>query len=120
MSSSAQVCIEEATGKMKWRDPVEWPETIERNGEKQKMKMSPFLGSLLAVDGRFFCLGELGHLLMLDLSDKQCTIRQRTSLFDARRTYALPVLSRGLLYVIQCAKGRDGTKPRLLCYDLRG
>ena len=105
---------------MKWRDRVEWKESVERNGEKQEMNMSPFLGSLLAVDGRFICSGELGHLLMLDLSDKRCKIRQHTRLFDARQTYALPVLSKGLLYVMQCAKGRDGTMPRLLCYDLRG
>ena len=84
------------------------------------MNMRPSLGSLPAVDGRFTSSGELGHLLMLDLSDKQCKIRQRPRLFDARQTYALPVLSKGLLYVIQCAKGRDGSKPRLLCYDLRG
>lgn len=38
----------------------------------------------------------------------------------ARESWTLPVLSRGLLYVVQNARGVfDGTDPRLLCYDLR-
>ena len=44
----------------------------------------------------------------------------RAWLFGARESWALPVLSRGLLYVVQ--NTRDllrGFRPRLLCYDLR-
>ena len=39
----------------------------------------------------------------------------------ARESWALPVLSRGLLYVVQNTRDVfNGTNPRLLCYDLRG
>jgi hypothetical protein len=41
-------------------------------------------------------------------------------LFSAPETWALPALSRGLLYVSQNAPGSGGTQPRLICYDLRG
>jgi hypothetical protein len=44
----------------------------------------------------------------------------RTWLFPARESWAVPVLSRGLLYVVQNTRDlfRE-TGPRLLCYDLR-
>jgi outer membrane protein assembly factor BamB len=32
----------------------------------------------------------------------------------------LPALSAGLLYVSQNEPGAKGTKPRIICYDLRG
>ena len=45
----------------------------------------------------------------------------RAWLFAARESWALPVLSRGLLYVVQNTRDiRTGAGPRLLCYDLRG
>ena len=78
------------------------------------------LGTLLYVDGRFLCLGELGHLLWLDLSPTGYKELARTWLFAARETWSTPVVSHGLLYISQ--HGRDslhGTSPRLLCYDLR-
>ena len=41
-------------------------------------------------------------------------------LFAARETWSLPVLSRGLLYVVQHSKDvLQNKQPRLLCYDLR-
>ena len=44
----------------------------------------------------------------------------RARLFAARESWALPVLSRGLLYVMQNTRDvLQGTGPRLLCYDLR-
>jgi len=81
----------------------------------------PFAGSLLWADGQFLCLGELGHLLWLELTPKGCKEISRARLFLARESWTLPVLSRGLLYV--CQNSRDiltGAGPRLLCYDLRG
>ena len=82
--------------------------------------MSPYRGSLLSVDGQFLALGAMGHLLWLDLSPKGCREIARTWLFAARESWALPVLSRGLLYV--CQNTRDVLNkvgPRLACYDLR-
>ena len=73
-----------------------------------------------AVDGRYLCLGELGHLLWLDLSPTGYKELARTWLFPARESWTLPVLSHWLLYVVQ--NTRELTRangPRLLCYDLR-
>ncbi len=73
------------------------------------------------VDGKFLCLGELGHLLWLDLTPKGYKMEQRAWLFAGRETWAMPVLSRGLLYVSQNTKDLlTNVGPRLLCYDLRG
>jgi hypothetical protein len=72
------------------------------------------------VDGRYLALGELGHLLWLDLTPKGYRELSRTRLFLARETWSLPVLSRGLLYVSQHSRSLvGGDTPRLLCYDLR-
>ena len=82
--------------------------------------MGTYRGSLLAADGQFLCLGELGYLLWLDLMPKRYKEVSRAWLFPARESWALPVLSRGLLYVTQNTRDvfRE-TGPRLLCYDLR-
>ena len=42
--------------------------------------------SLLAVDGQFLCLGELGHLLWLDLTPKGYKELSRARLFYARES----------------------------------
>lgn len=76
--------------------------------------------SLLAVDGGVLCLGEFGDLAWLDLSRKGASIKSRAKLFNAPETWTLPAVSRGLLYVSQNEQGAAGTKPRLICYDLRG
>jgi len=109
-------CLEAATGKVVWREVPEWAETL--GGRSQTL--STFRGSLLAVDGNHLCLGELGHLLWLDLTPKGYRQLSRAWLFQARESWTLPVLSRGLLYVVQNTRevGR-GNGPRLLCYDLR-
>ena len=44
----------------------EWNETL--GGRQQPVSI--YRGSLLAVDGQFLCLGELGHLLWMDLTPK--------------------------------------------------
>jgi outer membrane protein assembly factor BamB len=114
-------CIDAATGKAVWRGTPEWIETIQVGGEPRKQSMSTYRGTLLAADGQFLCLGEMGHLLWLDLSPKGYKELARTWLFAARESWALPVLSRGLLYVVQNTRDvLNGTGPRLLCYDLRG
>jgi len=98
----------------------EWPETFEFNGQRSERTLGTFRGTLLSVDGQFLCLGELGHLLWMDLTPKGYKEVSRTWLFAARESWALPVLSRGLLYVSQNTKDTlKGTPPRLLCYDLR-
>jgi outer membrane protein assembly factor BamB len=115
------VCVERKTGKVMWRVNPEWEETLAINGTERKQLLSTYRGTLLAVDGKFLCLGELGHLLWLDLSPQGYKELSRAWLFAARETWSLPVLSRGLLYVSQ--HSRDilrATGPRLLCYDLRG
>ena len=113
---AALVCIDATNGKVAWRTSPEWTDSI--GGRPQQLGI--YRGSLLAVDGQFLCLGELGHLLWMNLSPKGYQEVARTWLFAARESWALPVVSRGLLYVSQ--NGRDivqGAGPRLLCYDLR-
>ena len=119
-SDASLVCVELKTGKVVWRKEPEWDETVTVYGEKQTLTFSTFRGSLLHVDGRFLCLGEWGHLLWLDLSPKGCKQLDRTWPFAARESWALPVLSRGLLYLSQNRPDRINQTPRrLLCYDLR-
>jgi len=109
-------CVDVATGKVVWRETPEWAETI--GGRSQTL--STYRGSLLAVDGNYLCLGELGHLLWMDLTPKGYRELARTWLFPARESWTLPVLSHGLLYVVQNTRDAlRGAGPRLLCYDLR-
>ena len=56
----------------------------------------------------------------MDLTPKGYREVSRAWLFAARESWALPVLSRGLLYVVQNTRDvLTGARPRLLCYDLR-
>ena len=103
--AAALVALDIATGKELWRD--------ELGGKFQR-------GSLLAVDGSTLCLGENGDLAWLDLSPKGAVVKQHAKLFHAPETWAGPALSNGRLYVMQNERGSGGTKPRLICYDLRG
>ena len=90
-------------------------------GERRPQLVGTYRGSLLAADGQFLCLGELGHLLWMDLTPKGYKEVARSWLFAARESWTLPVFSRGLLYVVQNTRDLlTGTGPRLLCYDLRG
>lgn len=115
------VCIELKTGKVMWRENAEWEEVFEANGREQRHRLSTFRGTLLAVDGKFLALGEMGHLLWLDLTPQGYKEISRVWLFGARETWSLPVLSHGLLYISQHSRDfLKGTQPRLLCYDLRG
>ena len=117
---AALACVELASGKTLWRVSPEWEEMFQRNGSPQKQTLGTFRGSLLWADGAFLCLGELGHLLRLELTPQGYREISRTWLFAARESWTLPVLSRGLLYVCQNSRGLlKGEPPRLLCYDLR-
>ena len=120
MGDASLACIDATSGQVVWREVPEWRETFELGGRQRQQLMGTARGSLLAVDGQFLCLGELGHLLWMDLTPEGYTEVSRAWLFAARESWALPVLSRGLLYVVQ--NTRDllrGLGPRLLCYDLR-
>ena len=113
-------CVDVASGKAVWRATPEWNETVAVGSQRREQLVSTYRGSLLAVDGQFLCLGELGHLIWMDLSPKGYKEVSRAWLFGARESWALPVLSRGLLYVVQNTRDVvNGAGPRLLCYDLR-
>ena len=119
-ADAALACVDLKTGREKWRAMLEWKETVEVQGKKKEIDEGVFRGSLLWVDGRFLAIGEHGHLLWLELTPEGHKVLSRASLFKARDTWALPVLSRGLLYISQNTRGPlDATPPRLLCYDLR-
>ena len=113
-------CVDVASGKAVWRATPEWNETVAVGSQRREQLVSTYRGSLLAVDGQFLCLGELGHLVWMDLSPKGYKEVSRAWLFGARESWALPVLSRGLLYVVQNTRDIvNGAGPRLLCFDLR-
>ena len=113
-------CVEAATGKVVWRNTPEWTESFEAGGGRRQQVLGTYRGTLLAVDGQFLCLGEMGHLLWMHLTPKGYKEVARAWLFAARESWALPVLSRGLLYVVQNTRDAlSGTPPRLVCYDLR-
>jgi outer membrane protein assembly factor BamB len=112
-------CVDASNGHVVWRETPEWTEGAEGGGGRQQVT-GTYRGSLLAVDGQFLCLGELGHLLWMDLTPKGYREVSRARLFAARESWGLPVLSRGLLYIMQNTRDVvQGTGPRLLCYDLR-
>jgi outer membrane protein assembly factor BamB len=98
----------------------EWTESFEAAEGERRQVVGPYRGSLLAVDGQFLCLGELGHLLWMELTPREYGEASHARLFAARESWGLPVLSRGLLYVMQNTRDTlQATGPRLLCYDLR-
>jgi outer membrane protein assembly factor BamB len=110
-------CVDCSNGKVVWRETPEWTEKLDGSREQT---VGIWRGSLLAADGQYLCLGELGHLLWLDLTPKGYKELSRARLFAARESWALPVLSRGLLYVAQNTRDMmKGTGPALRCYDLR-
>jgi outer membrane protein assembly factor BamB len=113
-------CVDAATGKIVWRETPEWTETVGPAGRGRRQLVGTYRGALLAADGQYLCLGEMGHLLWMNLTPKRYTLVARARLFPARESWTLPVLSRGLLYVAQNTRDINrATGPRLLCYDLR-
>ncbi len=105
-----------ATGEENWREDLEWTVPL-KSGRDYRMKY--LRGSLLRADGRFYALGELGSLGILQLAPDGVESLDRAQLFLARSTWSLPVLHRGLLYVSQHEDDQSGNPPRLICYDLR-
>ncbi len=77
-------CVELKTRKVMGREVPEWQESITFKGIQASRRMSTFRGTLLAVDGQFLCLGEMGNLLWLDLSPKGIREIARAKLFTAR------------------------------------
>jgi len=114
------VCVALKTGEEVWRMQPLWSEKVESRRGPSEMKVGTFRSSLLQVDGRTLCLGEFGHLLWLQLSPTGYQELGRTWLFAATETWTPPVVSRGLLYIMQNSRGSlRNEPPRLLCYDLR-
>ena len=113
------ICLDWRTGRQVWRSKVTWPAPAGA-GADAPATVGIGRGSLLWADGKFLCLGETGWLCWLDLTPKGMNVLARARLFRARQTWTAPVLSRGLLYVMQNAPDPFAhTPPRLLCYDLR-
>lgn len=98
------VCQEVGTGKELWRSDL--------GGAFGR-------ASLLQTGQGVLCMGEFGDLAWIQLSPKGAKILSQTKLFAAPETWTLPALCNGRLYVSQNEPGRGGTKPRLICYDLR-
>ena len=98
------VCQEVSTGRELWRSDL--------GGGFGR-------ASLLQTGQGVLCLGEFGDLAWIELSPKGAKVLSRTRLFAAPETWTLPAISNGRLYVFQNESGRGGTKPRLICYDLR-
>jgi outer membrane protein assembly factor BamB len=120
-------CLDWKTGKTIWTHQPEWPDDIAGNGGGARVRgagrqtFTPGLGSMIWADGAFLILGEYGHLVWADLSPKGYRELDRTRLFAADETWTNPVISHGLLYVVQNKPDRrTQERPRLLCYDLRG
>jgi len=113
------VCIEMATGKQIWRHEPEWMANFESPNGPRAYNLAPALASLIEVDGRCLVLGQYGHLAWLDLNPEGYKEIDLTHLFMARQTWAMPALSKGLLYVGQNDEGLDGSGTRFICYDLR-
>jgi outer membrane protein assembly factor BamB len=98
-------CYEVATGKELWRDDL--------GGRFQR-------GSLLRADGAYLCLGENGDLAWLALTPQGAKVQAAAQLFHAPESWTTPALSDGRLFICQNEAGGNGTRPRLICYDLRG
>ena len=105
-------CVNLETGELVWTKDFRW----KKDGRVEGL----FRGSLLRAGKRFFALGEDGIFVELGLSSKEATELQRTRLFTAREAWTLPSLHGGLLYVVQNTADGQKTKPRMICYDLRG
>lgn len=113
------VCVDVANGEEKWRKDITWEDSELAAGRSASLGIQR--ASLLRVDGRFLVLGELGTLLWMDLTPGDAKVEARAQLFYAPHSWCLPVVSRGLLYVMQNYEEqvRSKTGARMLCYDLR-
>ena len=111
------MAFDKYTGKEVWRERIAWEQEI----QGRKLRLEAFRAAILRADGHYLCLSELGSLLWLDLNPKGHKILASSQLFFAPGTWTLPVVSRGLLYVMQNETDRiSGSPARIICYDLRG
>lgn len=113
------VCIKMETGELMWIHEPEWMASTESPNGPQNYNLMPALASFIEVDGRTLVLGQYGHLAWLDLNPEGYQELELTHLFLARQTWAMPALSKGLLFVGQNDEGLDGSSTRFICYDLR-
>ena len=113
------VCIELETGNLVWKHEPEWMATVDSPSGPQSYNLMPALASFIEVNGRCLVLGQYGHLAWLDLNPEGYKELDLTHLFMARQTWAMPALSKGLLYVGQNDEGLDESSTRFICYDLR-
>lgn len=116
----ALVCLDLATGRERWRNRMRWTEAVSMPEGPREIVAGIRLGWLLAGSDAVLCLGELGHLLWLDLSPNGVVVRSRERLFLAPQTWSAPAISAGRLDVNQNTPDvLTGASPRLRCYDLR-
>jgi outer membrane protein assembly factor BamB len=114
------VCIELKTGKEMWRHEPDWEGVVKTESGERTYRLGTGLASLILADGLCLMLTEYGQLVWVDLNPKEYRETANTRLFLARETWAMPALSRGLLYVCQNNPSEEGQPARLICYDLRG
>lgn len=113
-------CIDWDTGEQLWREMPEWTEKVTVAGTERDVSYTFGRGSILSADGDLLILGEEGHLAWAKPSATGYEEISRTRLFSASETWTPPVISRGLLYVMQNNKdAATGAPPALHCYDLR-
>lgn len=105
-------CINLKSGEILIEEDMRWKEGQRVTGL--------FRGSFLQNDDRTFSLGEDGSFVELKMKPEKIEIIQKTRLFFAKDSWTPPVLSNGLLYVVQNVNGFDGSSARLICYDFRG
>ncbi|MBL9153414.1 MAG: PQQ-like beta-propeller repeat protein [Verrucomicrobiales bacterium] len=110
-SGGLLLCYEVATGRLRWSEPfirllVPW--------QGRDLPVNLGRGNLIHADGAFWCLGENGTLVHLDVSPSGVRVQSAAQLFYAPETWAAPVISNGRLYVNQSNLGS-----RLICYDFK-
>lgn len=82
-----------------------------RSGTENWVSRKPGKGTLTYADGHLIILSEMGELSLAEATPQACKLKGKVDLFDRAETWAVPVLSRGHLYV------RD--KEEIVCLDLR-
>jgi outer membrane protein assembly factor BamB len=123
-NNSRLVCVDAETGAEVWEKTLMWEdaELAARLG-RSSVNLGFLRGSLLRCGDRFLALGELGTLMWLKLDPSGCEVLGQCQPFYALNTWALPVVSGGLLYLCQQGDDIDPAQkagPRVLCLDLRG
>jgi outer membrane protein assembly factor BamB len=82
-----------------------------RTATEKWYNRKPGKGSLMFADSHLIILTEKGELTIAAADPERCTLKGKIEVFDRGETWAVPVLSRGKLFV------RD--KEEIVCLDLR-